>query len=297
MEEFPVFKKENLLYEREEKKGFITAIPKYHPETRELVINQTGRMILKLCDGKTTMEGIVEKMHNKFPQIEKEKISKDVMTILSQYSRLRIIEWMGGNPFLWRKETPLGDDYTAMIAQEDDLSLLKKFIDENLFQQEKINNKKELFFYKSPFISYLDYHELSIRAKIFNFIEEFFLLFKKDKLYGIISISPPLPKQPFSIATINFVVVPLTLWKEFFKYAYDILPFISISRITKLIIYESSQKRIALEFKEALLKEGFEEEAILQDEIDFSENLKRFTKYYSKSLIEQAEKQKGFYGE
>lgn len=37
--EYPIFKRENLLYERQEKEGYWTIIPKFHPETQELVIN------------------------------------------------------------------------------------------------------------------------------------------------------------------------------------------------------------------------------------------------------------------
>ena len=37
----PVFKKENLLYEREEKEGYWTITSRVHPEARELIINPT----------------------------------------------------------------------------------------------------------------------------------------------------------------------------------------------------------------------------------------------------------------
>lgn len=289
----PLFKKENLLYERKEKEGFWTVMPKYHPETRELVINHTARGILELCNGKRDIKEIAERMHDKFPQIEKEKILTDAMTIISQFSRLGIIEWIGENPFLWRKETPLFDDFMAMIAQEEDILMIKKFIDESIFQQNKPDDKS-FFFYKSPSISSLDYHEVSLRAKIFNFIEEFFLLFKGDELYGIVSISPPLPKQFSSVATINFIAVPFNLFSEFFKFAYEVLPLISISKITKIILLFTNQEDISLEFKEVLLKEGFKEEAFLQHEIDFSVHLRRFAKYYQKSFIEYTEKQKVF---
>ncbi len=58
----PIFKKENLMYEREEKDGYYTIISKLHPEIRELIINHTARKILELCNGEKTIQEILDIM-------------------------------------------------------------------------------------------------------------------------------------------------------------------------------------------------------------------------------------------
>lgn len=55
----PIFKRENLLYFREEKDGYFTIISKKHPETRELIINSTAFKILELADGNRTINEII----------------------------------------------------------------------------------------------------------------------------------------------------------------------------------------------------------------------------------------------
>lgn len=97
--EYPIFKKENLLYERQEKERYWTIIPKFHPETQELVINYTSRKILELCNGKRSIEEVVDKMNEAFPTVSKKKIQEDVYITIEKFSRLLIIEWIGENPF------------------------------------------------------------------------------------------------------------------------------------------------------------------------------------------------------
>lgn len=75
----PVFKKENILYEREEKEGYWTITSKVHPETRELIINPTARNILELADGSRTMNEIEFDFINKYPEVPKEKIKTDIL--------------------------------------------------------------------------------------------------------------------------------------------------------------------------------------------------------------------------
>lgn len=75
----PMFKKKNLLFMREENEGHWTLLPKFHPETRELIINVTSKMILDLCDGSMTVDEITEKMSNTFCTVGEEQIRKDLI--------------------------------------------------------------------------------------------------------------------------------------------------------------------------------------------------------------------------
>ncbi|MFH0774699.1 MAG: PqqD family protein [bacterium] len=290
--ECPIFKKENLLYEREEKEGYWTIIPKFHPETQELVINHTSRKILELCDGKRDIEGIVDGMKDIFPTIAKEKIQEDVNVTLKKFSRLLIIEWIGENPFLYKREALLSGDQTAMIAQENDILRIKRFIEKsNLFQDDK-EKDANLFLYKDPFISSpSEYEGVSLRAKLFHFIEDFFLLEKGSEISGLISIALPVSPRITS-SVIRLIIAPRDSFSELLRYAQDNLPFISLRKVTKLRIQEATSEKLDPELERALLNEDYKEEGIMKDELDFSNSLRMLVRYYSEAFIEKIEHQR-----
>lgn len=118
----PVFKKEKLSYSREEKEGYWTFVSKLHPETRELIVNFTGREILELCDGIRSLGEIENEMVNRYPSVRREQIKMDVYKTIASFSRLGIIEWVDGdNPFLYRHKESLKDNLWLAIGQEDDI--------------------------------------------------------------------------------------------------------------------------------------------------------------------------------
>lgn len=125
----PIFKKENLSYSREEKEGYWTFISKLHPETRELIVNFTGREILELCDGIRSLEEIEAEMVNRYPSVGREQIKNDVCKSIATFSRLGIIEWVNNdNPFLYRYKEPLKDNLWLAIGQEDDIDKIESFV-------------------------------------------------------------------------------------------------------------------------------------------------------------------------
>ncbi len=285
---YPIFKNENLLYEREEKEGFWTITPKFYPEVKELVINRTAHMILELCDGKTSIEEIIDKMKEAFPLVESRQIQKDVYSTLEKFSRLLVVEWIGENPFLFKNESILANDEILMTAQEDDIIRIEKFInDSNIFIEDK--KQTELFLHRDPLICSLEeYSVVSLRAKLFHFIEEFFLLEKDREIRGLISISLPI-QQYITAANIKLVITPKDRFIDLLRYAQDILPNISIKRITKIRISDTNLKRIDPELENILLNEGYKEEAILQHELGFNNHLRNFVKFYSPVFIKKTE--------
>jgi len=285
---YPIFKKENLLYEREEKEGFWTITPKFYPEVKELVINRTAHMILEFCDGKTSIEEIIDKMKEAFPLVESRQIQKDVYSTLEKFSRLLVVEWIGENPFLFKNESILANDEILMTAQEDDIIRIEKFInDSNIFIEDK--KQTELFLHRDPLICSLEeYSVVSLRAKLFHFIEEFFLLEKDREIRGLISISLPI-QQYITAANIKLVITPKDRFIDLLRYAQDILPNISIKRITKIRISDTNLKRIDPELENILLNEGYKEEAILQHELGFNNHLRNFVKFYSPVFIKKTE--------
>lgn len=193
---------------------------------------------------------------------------------------------------MYKRETPLSDDQTLMIAQEENILRIKNFIEKsNILQDKRQIDKENLFLYKNPFISPFEYDEVSLRAKLFSFIEEFFCLVKGGDICGLISITPPIV-PPTTSAIIKIVIAPKDLFREFLKYAQDNLPFISIKNITKIRVNEITSERLEPEFEKVLLEEGYKEEGIMEHELGFSNHLRSLVKYYSEAFIEKVEQQK-----
>ncbi len=286
---YPIFKKENLLYKRKEKEGFWIITPKFYPEVKELVINSTAHMILEFCDGKTDIEGIIDKMKETFPLVERKQIQKDVYSTIEKFSRLLIIEWIGENPFLYKNENILANGKILMTAQEDDILRIEKFIkDSHIFEESK-GDTANFFLHRDPLIcSPEEYNIISIRAKLFHFIEEFFLLEDNGEICGLISISLPI-QQCITTANIKLIIVPKNMFIDLLKYAQDILPIISIKKITKIRISDTNLKKIDPELENILLSEGYKEEGIMQHELDFNNHLRSFVKFYSPIFVEKAE--------
>jgi len=287
----PVFKKENLMYEREEKEGFYTIIPKYHPETKELVINRTARELLELCDGRRTLEEIEKEMLFRYPEIPSAKIKADVLSVISKFSRLLVIEWIGENPFLYKKEEILSDDLSLVVGQEEDIFKILKFIDgSNIFQE--IKYSEDYFYYKDPLLNELEYvEEVALRAKLFSYAEEFFLLRKNSEIIGLISIGVPIMPR-VTAAVIKLIIAPKEYFVDFIKYAQDSFPLLTVKRITKIKIFETSSKKMQSELKKEFENLGYKEEGTLEHELGYGLHLTSFSWVYPQTFIERVEQYK-----
>jgi hypothetical protein len=284
----PVFKKENLLYEREEKEGYWTITSRVHPEARELIINPTARNILELTDGSRTMNEIELDFINKYPEVPKEKIKTDIFRTLGSFTRLGIVEWVGDNPFLYKKEEPLTDGYSLSIAQEENLRNIESFI-KSMEDPSKL--QEGIVFYKNPLIIKGEYSELFLRQKLFAFSEEFFLLRKDSEIKGMISISLPVHPKEFG-ATLRLVICPEKFLKDLFKYSRDYLPYLVVRDVSKVEFYETASAVVNNAFKRFLLAEGFTKEAELKDELGFGKDLVIYSLSYTKEFIEKVKEQR-----
>jgi hypothetical protein len=281
---FPIFNKQNLLYIREEKEGCFTIIPKLHPETREILINSTSMEILNLCNGNNTLEKIIEKMNEEYPNVERNRIEIDVYKTISSFSRLGIIEWKGENPFLDRKETPLNEEFSMVIAQENNIREIESFL--KSFLNTPFLNREKNFFYKSPLLIPQEYEELSLRQKMFAYTEEFFLLLKENKIEGIIAIEIPIYPPKLTSALLKLIFSPKLYFKDFVRYAHDNFAFLSVKEVTKIKILEPLENPFDKEFKEVLYEEGYKEEGLLRDEAGFGKDIRILSIVYKKDFIE-----------
>lgn len=284
----PVFKKENLLYEREEKEGYWTITSRVHPEARELIINPTARNILELTDGSRTMNEIELDFINKYPEVPKEKIKTDIFRTLGSFTRLGVVEWVGDNPFLYKKEEPLTDGYSLSIAQEENLRNIESFI-KSMEDPSKVQER--IVFYVNPLIMQGEYSELVLRQKLFAFSEEFFLLRKDSEIKGMISISLPVHPKEFG-ATLRLVICPEKFLNELFKYSRDYLLYLAVRDISKIEFYETNTVLVNDIFKKFLLEEGFAKEGELKNELGFGKDLVIYSLDYTQEFIEKVKEQR-----
>ena len=111
----PKFDIEMLDYCRNEREGCVTMVPRLHPETRELIANQTASQILDICNGERTLEKVVDEFAELYPDVDKNLLSQDVYSTLASYTRLGIISWIGENPFKTTLSCLLDENVIASI--------------------------------------------------------------------------------------------------------------------------------------------------------------------------------------
>lgn len=284
----PIFKRENLLYERKEKEGYWSFLSKLHPETRELIVNPTGMEILTLCDGVKTLQEIEDVMKNKYPNVDSKIIKMDVAKTIANFSRLGIIEWDGDNPFLFRKEEPISDKLFMRIGQEEDIIRMKEFIENSgICGVREYNNSDILIKYICPFTHPSEYKEIPLRQKLFMYVSEFFLLVHKDEIQGIIEISAPaLPNK--TAALVKLLVLPGDLVSTLLRYSQDYYPMLSIAKeVTKITLLESLKNPLDLEFRKILTDEGYHEEGILVNEVGFGNDVRIMSRSYNQAFVKK----------
>jgi len=278
----PIFDKSNLAYIREEKKGFVTLISKNHPEMRELVINSTSNEMLQLCDGNNSVGDILNSLTKKYYKVPEEVLKKDLSNLYGNMSRLGILDWKTENPFILEREVILDDTHSLKVCSEENFRELYNFYKDGL------NNKfsqAENIVYFCPYTIKDEYGEISIRQKIFSYTEEFFALYNKDKLEGLLSIK--LPMNPSQSAMIRTCIVPKNYMEPLLNYGFETLPYISVVPVTKVKfmtdkLAETDSTKIISAYLE---KDSFVSEGIYKNEIGFGHDIKILSRLYDEKTV------------
>ena len=275
----PIFVKENVEYEREEKEGFWTYLSSVHPESREIIINATSKEILSLCNGSRTTQQIEKEMKKRYSDVDFEKIKTDVDSVIASFSRLGLIEWKGINPFLYRKPEIIENDISMVIAQENDISEILKFIEKH-----STRDDSDYIYYKSPSAPGEDYAELGLRQKLFFYAEEFFLLTKGNEIFGLISIG----LDRFagnSVASLKLIICPKQYFSKLLEYTQDYSPVVSVVDFSKIRFYEALYKKDNPDLIKMLKEAGYQKEGTLKNEFGIDKNIALWAKYYSQQLL------------
>lgn len=175
----PIFKQSNYSFCRQEKGGYISVRSKNIPRIQELFLNHTSQYILAECDGRNTVEEVINHISKIYQNVQRETIANDVIHNISVLSKYQLIEWKERNPFMKMLNKDFENGLKFELLDESDIRELITFIsqNENDVQFVNIMSKRE---------AYDD--ELFLRDVLFNFTEDFFVIRKADKIKGLISL-------------------------------------------------------------------------------------------------------------
>ena len=143
-----------------------------------IIINEQGKEILEFINNKRTVEEIINLMIQKYPEVEKDVVENDVYSFLYEGERREIIKVKGVEEMYKGHSIKRINDFDVYRCNEGDLKLIYKVLNnqETIMDIKDYNTPEEL------------YNAISIRAKVFMYMEDYYLLRRGEEIYGIISI-------------------------------------------------------------------------------------------------------------
>lgn len=143
-----------------------------------IIINEQGRQILEFIDNRRTVKEIIDLMIQKYPEVGENIIENDVYSFLYEGERREIIKVKGVEEMYKGHSIKRINDFDVYRCNEGDLKLIYKVLNnqETIMDIKDYNTPEEL------------YNAISIRAKVFMYMEDYYLLRRGEKIYGIISI-------------------------------------------------------------------------------------------------------------
>lgn len=143
-----------------------------------IIINEQGRQILEFIDNRRTVKEIIDLMIQKYPEVGENIIENDVYSFLYEGERREIIKVKGVEEMYKGHSIKRINDFDVYRCNEGDLKLIYKVLNnqETIMDIKDYNTHEEL------------YNAISIRAKVFMYMEDYYLLRRGEEIYGIISI-------------------------------------------------------------------------------------------------------------
>lgn len=141
-----------------------------------LILNPTGNEIYNLIDGKRCIGDIIQLLCNKYESIDCKVIEKDVKNILKSLFKQEIITFEGVSKMETGKVLYEKDNYRIRALNEFAFQEIVDFLKEQENSLLVINE-----------MGIETYNEITIRTKLFNYSEEFFVLEKENRIVALIS--------------------------------------------------------------------------------------------------------------
>lgn len=261
----PVFDRNKLSYEREERDGYYTFVSKRHPETRELIVNGTGKLILDMCDGTLSLDEIGAAVRERFPNVPAATIEQDLLKTVGAFSRVGIVSWNGENPFLTCQREPIDTHWSLAVGQEDAIAEILDFIARSGLFNAAVPPTPGVVRFASPEVQETDYSVVALRSKLFSYSEEFMLLYAGDKLAGLIGIAIPIGRS--GVARLQIVCCPAERLAALLEYGLQIMPDLAVVKAAKIRLLATPEQTADGILIGALAANGFALEAELRNEM------------------------------
>jgi len=152
------------------------------------ILNNTAKEITELCDGNNTLEDVINLMKIKYKDINAETIKNDVEQMLLLLDRNELIEWEKNiNPFAINEKL-----YEKEI--KDNLKLYKTSPYHFKEIYTLLNTQNYNFKIINPvFLKGIFYNEVSLRHRLFNYSEFFYILKNNIETIAIIGLLDEYP--------------------------------------------------------------------------------------------------------
>jgi hypothetical protein len=180
-----------------------------------------------------------------------------------------------------------GHDCMGALAVEDDIDELTQFL--QLFGFPETDSKTAAMapFYVNPALPSRAYSETEVRSYLFNYSVPFFLLRKRSVVSALLSFRFPLP-QYYSRAMMIELILNVSpensdhhLLSEFFNFAFDCLPSLSLIECTKVKGFVLSTCSTTDDICGFLTKNRFVRESVLKDEFGPKRDIFVFARWFS----------------
>lgn len=263
----PQKRNEGIIYIREEKKNFFSLLSD-NGDLNYTMLNGISKHILDLCDGKKTVEEIVEILLKEYKGAERKRIEGDLAGTLFNFMRIRIINWKGengmnNNPFLAQDEEDLKGGFTLSLCTENDIRILQKRFAKFFASAERLPDKVKYFFGndKREFTNFI-----TIRQFLYSYYKDFFVIKKNAEIEGVIVVHPA--QEVFlNSAIIQLIDSPKEILMVAIKKVKEYYSNCSYKKVNTLRIYiPENDVEVEEKIKECGFKcEGIREKEYLED--------------------------------
>lgn len=267
----PVWFKDEMPLLREEEGGIWMVFPPKKP--RPHFLNETAVFVLKRCNGKTDVQGIVFQLATEYPNVPFSRVEVDTINCLYFLKTLGLIRWDGQK---YVKDNMVSSNMHQGIhfkmAGEGDFGRLAIFL-QQYFKDISEGKAKGSFHLMTPAdIQRGNYDDIAIRTRQFHLVENFFCLDKAHELQGVSSLGMASGSQ----GVVSFVALAVRdfdqsekTYKDLINKTLFYLKHHKVFRVKIPLIPSSIDDQV-----EEFLKElGFSHEATLLDELGKGQDL------------------------
>ncbi|NLD50580.1 MAG: PqqD family protein [Clostridiaceae bacterium] len=173
-----VDKKTDNAFVRDELNGAMLIVPKGYTQNESLVINKVGREILDIIDGKRTILDIINTLSKRYRDVPYSRIQNDVYIFIDNMLKVNLVKFMEVDNMYNGKTVDNLGEYEIFRCSEGDFKVIQQILN---------SKSKVLDVFNAP-IDESNYDPLSLRTKIFNYYEDFYLLQKDGKACALVSI-------------------------------------------------------------------------------------------------------------